>query len=131
MHAWILHQEKEGNIFMNINKQTVSRNLNGFKDEGKKATTNVWSLHNYRPLKQGYAYLNSTPNGFVYCYPWTFQNYDKQGWIQKLKKGGEGGNIEWVWCGHAAHAVVFFCMCIMHSVVGGSGGMLPQEIKTI
>ena len=28
MHVWILHEEKEGNIFfMNINEQTVSRNL--------------------------------------------------------------------------------------------------------
>ena len=28
MHPWILHEEKEGNIFfMNINEQTVSRNL--------------------------------------------------------------------------------------------------------
>ena len=28
MHAWILHGEKEGKIYMNINEQTVSRNLN-------------------------------------------------------------------------------------------------------
>ena len=28
MHAWILHEEKEGDIFvMNINEQTVSCNL--------------------------------------------------------------------------------------------------------
>ena len=28
MHAWILHEEKEGNIFfIKINEQTVSRNL--------------------------------------------------------------------------------------------------------
>ena len=27
MHAWILHGKKEGNIFMNINEQIVSRNL--------------------------------------------------------------------------------------------------------
>ena len=28
MHAWIPHEEKEGSIFfMNINEQTVSRNL--------------------------------------------------------------------------------------------------------
>ena len=27
MHCWLLHEEKEGNIVMNINKQTVSRNI--------------------------------------------------------------------------------------------------------
>ena len=27
MHAWILHEEKEGYFFMNINEQTVSCNL--------------------------------------------------------------------------------------------------------
>ena len=27
MHCWLLHEEKEGNIFMNINEQTVSCNI--------------------------------------------------------------------------------------------------------
>ena len=28
MYAWFLHGEKEGNIFMNINKQLLAHNLN-------------------------------------------------------------------------------------------------------
>ena len=36
MHAWILYEEKEGNkIYMNINEQTVSRNLNRTASDGK------------------------------------------------------------------------------------------------
>ena len=51
----------------------------------------------------------------------------KQGRIQRLKKGG--AHIECFWCGHAARAArgFLFSARIMHSVVGGCGGMLPQE----
>ena len=94
--------------------------VNGFKDEGKKSTTSVWSLHNYRPLV--YACLNSTPNGIVIL--GLSRIMISRGWIQQLKKG-RGAHIEWGWCGHAAHAV-FFCVRIMQSVVGGSVGMLPK-----
>ena len=41
----------------------------------------------------------------------------------------EEGHIECFWYGHVASAARGFIFSgrIMHSVVGGSGGMLPQE----
>ena len=49
----------------------------------------------------------------------------QQGRIQRLKKEG-GAHIEWevVW---PCSACRFFCARIMHIVLGGCGGMLPQE----
>ena len=38
-----------------------------------------------------------------------------------------GAHIEWIWCSHAARAArrIFLCERITHSILGGSGGMLP------
>ena len=50
MHAWILHEEKEGNIFMNINEQTVSRNLNQPQDRFQYLVSRTLATRNYSVL---------------------------------------------------------------------------------
>ena len=55
-------------------------------------------------------------------------HYIQPGWIQRLKKGGI--HIEWGWCGvRGMHAVV--SVYIVHSILGGSGGMLSSNINHV
>ena len=51
----------------------------------------------------------------------------KAGADPEVEEGG--AHIECFWCAHAARSArgFLFSARIMHSVVGGCGGMLPQE----
>ena len=48
-----------------------------------------------------------------------------QGQIQRLKKGGHTQSGVDADTRRAQHAEFFLCERIMHSILGGSGGMLP------